>query len=105
MLDVPLKIYQPEAGYGIVSSEADGNLMSVLYLPQAAVIDKAYKKVTVVNGTGDGRVIIDNAAEEYDAAVRIYDCTGESRETKMHIEKGVMSLEVAKAGVVEIIRY
>ena len=51
-----------------------------------------------------GRVIIDNAAEKFDAVVRIYDCTSESREIKMHIGKGVMSLDALKVGVAEIVR-
>lgn len=102
LLDTPIKAYQPEAGYGMASAEADDSMLSILYLPQSVVVDKKYKKTIIVNGTGINNVIVENKAGEFDAAVNIYDCTGDKKEFKRHISKGVMSFEVPRSGVVEI---
>lgn len=105
ILDGEIFAENPEANYTLVQTTLKDELLVVLYAKNYLCPQNGFKRVTVINGAWAECVIVNNKFEEYDADIRIFDCTGKIvSEQKEKIKKGVNVFSVPNSGVIEIIK-
>ena len=100
LLTGDLQAEHPEANYSLVRAAHDGKLVAAAYSGNVLPIDAAYDEMVFVNGTGGGRLLIDQAGDGQSWHYTITACTGQviaCGETAP--QDGVLGFSVPPSGV------
>ncbi len=103
LLDGEFIPLNPEANYAVVIGEKNHKRVTVCYSKNYIKSSKNYNKHYIVNGTEEGKVILDNEGTTYAANIMIQDCMGNVLcERQEDIIKGINVFEVPACGIVRI---
>ena len=95
-----LRAENPEANYSIASTEYNGSVLAAAFSKNIFRAEKAYKRLTFINGTGKNGLIVDGCGRLDGYKYKITDCMGEILETGTVDGAGeIIKFEVAPAGV------
>ena len=104
LLDGKLTAENPEASYSLAASEYNGEYFAVTYSKNCIRADKAFNKITIVNGAWSDITILDNRQSAYAAHVRITDCMGNiTEEFDVEITDGLNTFKIPCSGTAQII--
>lgn len=95
-----LQADHPEANYSLVRAAHDGKLVAAAYAANVLPLDAAYDEVVCINGTGGGRLLIDQTGAGQRWRYTITACTGQviaCGETAA--QDGVLGFDVPPSGV------
>lgn len=92
----------PEANFAVVIGEKDNKAVAVCYSKNFVTLGQ-YEKLSIVNATEEGVVVLNNAGLAYSAQISIYDCKGNLiKEEKIEIKNGLNSFEIPSYGLMKI---
>lgn len=106
LLDGDLAADNPEAGYTLVTSRKDDEVIAVNYANAVLNADYGFQKLTYVNAGSGDTLYIDFGSHSLKAQVRIINCMGEPiADEKMRLS-GAVSFEVPQSGmtIIQIIK-
>ena len=101
LLDGDLKPWHPEAWFPLVEVSNEREQLAAVYANTVVELgDPLKEKLTVVNGTLEGRVILDLAEDAGPCKVQILDCQGQVViEDERNLAAGLTALEISPAGL------
>nr|AIA84914.1 CAZy families GH36 protein [uncultured Flavobacteriales bacterium] len=99
MLDGELRPLQPEAGYPVVCAETKEKRIVSVYGDRVVQADAAPGTLILVNGTTNGRLVVELGEALGETALAVRDCRGRLvRETSANLCAGLHRLDVPPAG-------
>ncbi len=102
LLDGKIMPLNPEANYAIVIGEKDNKAVAVCYTKNYLKLSK-YDSLSIVNGTEEDVVILNNQSDSYVKKITVYDCMGNVvRDGAMNVFKGINIIEVPSCGIVKL---
>lgn len=104
LLDGKLEAHNPEANYSLVASHTDDEIIAVAYSEKMLVLKKDYKRIVIINGTGQSVLVINSfvSLKGYKCTVR--NCFGEIVCETVLEDTYVLPFDVEPAGIVELMR-
>lgn len=103
LLKGKLKPMEPEANYSMVTAEDERRLFAAAYSKNVLTLCKAYETVTLVNGTGQTRMLVDQTDAPTACRYEILNCMGETvRVGTLSAEQTVCAFNVPCSGVLKL---
>lgn len=104
LLEGSLTPYYPELNYPIIASSTEKEYLAAVYSEVVVHLGKkANKDIILVNGTLKSKIYIELESDLGERQIQILNCCGEVvKIEKIHLNKGVMSIEIPASGVAYI---
>lgn len=98
-----LSAHNPEAGYSLISGEAEDKIAAVAYSDSCLNIKKVYDEIIFINGSWNSRLYIQNDGSSVKMRCIIYDCTGgKATDADIMLKDEINSFNVPKSGVLKL---
>ena len=103
LLDGKIIPLNPEANYSVVIGEKDNKAVVVCYSKNYVKLTKKYDSLSIVNGTEEDIIILNNDGEAYEREITIYDCMGNALEKKsITVNNGLNAFNIPPCGLIKI---